>query len=77
MKRYIDPVALDLAAQRLGAANDEQLGKAIGITPQAIRNLRNRDSEPTLRSLIKIANAAGIPWEHATIVATPHKNIAA
>lgn len=76
MKRYIDPVALDLAAKNLGASNDEQLAKKLGMSAQAVRNLRHRETSPSLESLARIAAAAGIPWESATITATPKSHAA-
>lgn len=72
MNRYIDPVALDLAAKRLGVSSDEQLGEKLRINPQTIRNLRHRRCSPSLASLVKIAEAAGVSWESATITATPN-----
>ena len=52
---YLDPATLDEARQIHRLNSDEKLGNALGISGQAVRNLRSRRSVPTVQTLLRLS----------------------
>lgn len=52
---YLDPATLDEARQIHRLTSDEKLGNALGISGQAVRNLRSRRSVPTVQTLLRLS----------------------
>ena len=60
---YLDPAALDEARQIHRLTSDEKLGNALGISGQAVRNLR-----PTVQTLLKLRELTKTPLDDLVVV---------
>lgn len=50
--------------KRLDAASDVKMGKKGGVAAKTVNNLVNQNTNPTLRSIVAVADAYGIePWK--------------
>lgn len=65
---YLDPAALDEARQIHRFTSDEKLGNALGISGQAVRNLRSRRSVPTVQTLLKLRELTKTPLDDLVVV---------